>query len=89
MLITKIVRTYSKTINSKNYGVPESWIGVTSTYEGTIESGDDPIMISAQLHEQAKKEVIANVNEIISKMKGGGTSTPPSGSREPVQPRSL
>lgn len=88
MLITKITRTYSKSINSKNYGQPESWVKVESTYEGTIESGDDPVMISQQLHEQAKKEVIGNVNELIALMKGGNTSTPPSGQSNPA-PRPL
>lgn len=69
MLITKITRAYSKSINAKNYGVPESWVKVESIYEATIESGDDPVKVSEMLYEQAKSEVIANVAAITTKMK--------------------
>lgn len=68
MLITKISRTYQKSINTRNYGVPESWVKVEATYEATIESTDDPTKVSAMLYEQVKSEVIANVNDIVQKI---------------------
>ena len=49
--------------------MPESWIRVESEYEATIESGDNPITVSATLYDQAKKEVVADVDAIVSKIK--------------------
>lgn len=69
MLITKVTRTYSRSINSKNYGVPESWIKVEAVYEATIESGDDPVKVSEMLYGQAKAEVVANIEALTTKMK--------------------
>lgn len=70
MIITKITRTYSRTINTKNYGAAESWPKIESTYEAVIESGDDPIKVSSQLAEQAQKDVADAVGVIINKIKG-------------------
>lgn len=69
MQITKVTRSYSRSINARNYGMPESWIKVESTYEAEVETADNPLEVSKMLHEQAKKEVVADVNDIIEKMK--------------------
>lgn len=69
MLITEITRSYRRSINARNYGLPESHITIDSSYTATIESGDDPIKVSEMLYEQCKKEVVANVDAIVSKMK--------------------
>lgn len=101
MLITKVKRSYSRSINAKNYNVPESWIRVEAEYEATIESGDDPTKVSEMIYEQAKAEVVANINEITSKMKEVGQSlqqvastgapapVAPGGTAVPAVPRSL
>lgn len=69
MLITKITRSYSKSINAKNYGLPESWIRVEAEYEVEPETGDDPIHCSEVTFDAAKKDVMRDVNDIIEKMK--------------------
>jgi hypothetical protein len=102
MLISKITRSYSKSINTRTYGAPESWVKIEATYEAIVESSDDPMKVSAMLHDQAKKEVIDATNAVIEKIKQGnanlqntmaGQSTPaPTGPTIPgpsVPPRSL
>lgn len=86
MLITKITRTYSKSINSKAYNLPESWIRVEATYEAQVESSDDPIKCSEMLYDQAKKEVMENVEAIVSLMrnKAAGLQNIAGGAVSPV-----
>lgn len=69
MLITKVTRTYSRSINSRNYGAPESWVKVEATYEAVCETSDNPIEVSKMVYEQAKKDVVEACDEIIKKMK--------------------
>lgn len=74
MIIATIKRTYSKSINSKNYGLPESWVKVESTWEVQIESSDDPVAVSEQVAAQVQKEVIDQCQVIITKMTEGAAA---------------
>lgn len=96
MFITKITRTYSKSINLKEYGGPESWVKVESTYEAQCESTDDEKMVSDNLHERARQDVIAGCNAIVEKVreKANGMKSPtapvaPTNQASSVTPRSL
>lgn len=77
MIIQTITRTYSRSINTRTYGAPESWIKIEATYTGVVESGDDPVKVSQLLYEQAQKEVVANMGEIITKIRAGATAPAP------------
>lgn len=68
MIITNITRTYSKSINTKNYGIPESWIKIEAQYAAQVESSDDPVKVSEMLYDQARKDVIASTNNIIAQI---------------------
>lgn len=70
MFITKVEAKYSKSINTKNYGKPESWISIEARYEAQCESADDPAKVYAALYDQAKDDVVKATQEIINKMKG-------------------
>lgn len=70
MQISKITRSYSRSINTGHYGVAESWIRIESTYEATVESSDNPFEVSKMLFEQARKEVVQGVAELTDKLKG-------------------
>lgn len=74
MIVTKISRTYSRSINARNYGIQESWIKVEATYEGQVESGDDPKKFSEELHNAAQADVVANLDVIIGKIRSAATS---------------
>ena len=80
MIITKVTRTYSRSINTKTYGAAESWVKIESTYEAQCESGDDPLKVSTMLYDQCKKEVVENVTAVTEKIKQSlnQTTTPPS-----------
>ena len=69
MIVTEITRTYSRSINTRNYGAAESWVKIESTYTAQIESGDDPIKVSSDLYTQCQNEVAAGIADIISKIK--------------------
>lgn len=69
MLITKVTRSYSRSINARNYGAPESWVKVEATYEATCETSDNPLEVSKMVYEQCKKDVVDACNEITTKMK--------------------
>lgn len=74
MLVKEISRTYSRSINARNYGAPESWVKIEATYVATIESGDDPAKVSAMLYEQAQKEVVGDIKNVTDKMKAANTA---------------
>ena len=69
MQIKTVTRSYSKSINTKNYGVPESWVKVEAIYTAEVETQDDPINVSVILHDAAKNDVISSVNDIIGAIK--------------------
>lgn len=73
MIIQTVTRTYSRSINTRTYGAPESWIKIDATYTGVCESGDDPAKVSQVLYEQAQKEVVASMGEIIAKIRSAAT----------------
>ena len=78
MVIEKIIRTYSRSINLKSYGsVAESWVKCEATYQAQCESGDDPIKVSEMLADQAQKDVAAQVNQIIEKVRAANPRTVP------------
>ena len=76
MLVTKVSRSYSKSINTKNYGIPESWIKIEAVYEATCESGDDPVKVSEMMYGQAKQDVITNTVAVIDQIKASLNPTP-------------
>lgn len=73
MLITKITKSYSKSINAKNYGLPESWIKISAEFEGTPEAGDDPLQVGQVLFDTAKKQAVDDTNAVIAKMRAVNT----------------
>jgi len=90
MIITKVSRSYSRSINTRQYGAPESWVKIESTYEATCESGDNPMEVSKMIYEQAQKEVVDGCKALAEKVKSSlaskTTSLNPSG---PTGPRTL
>lgn len=89
MLITKVSRSYSRSLNTRNYGLPESWIKIEATYEAQCESGDDATKISGMLAEQAKTDVLTGINQIITQIQNNktGTTVPPAAApTAPVAP---
>ena len=83
MLVTKVSRSYSKSINTKNYGIPESWIKIEAVYEATCESGDDPVKVSEMMYGQAKADVIKDTTAVLAQISAAlnpapaGTVVPP------------
>lgn len=69
MFITKVTRSYSRSINTRAYNLPESWIKIESTLEAQIESQDNPIEVSKMLAEQAQKDVVEQISAIEVKMR--------------------
>lgn len=69
MIVTKVSRTYQKSINTKNYGIAESWIKIEATMEAQIESGDDPSQVSKLLYEEVKNAVILDTVAVIEQIK--------------------
>lgn len=78
MTIEKVTRSYKRSFNLKSYGSQaESWITCEATYTGQCESTDDPLQVSQMLADQAQKDVAAQVNGIIEKIKGANPKTVP------------
>lgn len=78
MVIEKVIRTYSRSINLKSYGsVAESWVKCEATYQGQCESGDDPINVSKMLADQAQADVAIQINAVIEKVRGANPRTVP------------
>lgn len=88
MIVTEITRTYSRSINTRNYGAAESWVKVEATYKAQIESGDDPIKVSSDLYTQCQTEVAAGIAEIIGKIKAQVTAPANVAPGVPVAPAS-
>lgn len=78
MKITKVIRSYSRSINTKSYGNPgESWVKLEASYESECESADDPVKVSEMLHAQAQADVSTGITDIINKIKAANPSTVP------------
>lgn len=71
MIINKITREYSKSINTKTYGAPESWVKISSVIEAQLESTDDPKMVSDHLQELVRTDVLAEAKAVIDKVRAG------------------
>ena len=80
MIIKKVTRGYSRSLNTKNYGLPESWIKIESTYEAECESGDDAVQVSLLLSEQAKKDVLTGIQQVIDQINANKNQQPPANS---------
>ncbi len=93
MIITKITAEYSRSINLKEYGGPESWIKVGRLYEAQLESTDDAKMVSEFLHKEVKADVVKAIQEITDKIKqNNSNSALPMGgevAQSQQQPRTL
>lgn len=77
MIVHKITRSYSKSINLKNYSLPESWIKIKATYEAICESGDDAVKVSEMLASQAQTDVVNRVKEIVAKIEAARAPVAP------------
>ena len=89
MVIAKVTRTYSRSINLKSYGsATESWVKSEAVYEAQCESGDDPIQVSKMLAEQAQKDVADQVSAIIKKVQDANPRTVPAG-QVPTAPNTV
>ena len=78
MVIEKITRTYSRSINLKSFGSKaESWVKCEATYEAQCESGDDPLKCSEMLAEQVQKDVAGQISTVIQKVQSANPSTVP------------
>jgi len=78
MIITKVTRTHSRSINTRSYGSKiESWVKKEATYTADIESGDDPIKVSEMVAQQAEADVNAGIGEVIEKIKAANPNTIP------------
>lgn len=84
MIVTKVSRTYQKSINTKNYGIPESWIKIEATMEAQIESGDDPSQVSKMLYEEVKKQVIGDTVAVIEQINASLRPAAPSTATAPA-----
>lgn len=69
MIVTKVTRKYTRSVNAKSYGLPDSLVSITAEYEGQVESGDDPVKLSNELHTAAQNDVIGAMDAVIEKMK--------------------
>lgn len=86
MILTKITRTYSKSINARNYGAPESWIKVEAVYEAQVESNDDSVEVSKLLFECAKQDVVKETNDLIQKISEGAAAARTAKAFTPMTP---
>lgn len=75
MIVTKIIASFSRSINTVTYNGKESWVKVETTYEGQLESADDPKMISSHLRTLAENDVNEKIKEIVRKLKNNITQT--------------
>lgn len=66
---TKITREYSRSINTANYGLAESWVKISAIHEAELESGDDPREVTATLAKRAKADVMAQLGETVDDFK--------------------
>lgn len=93
MIVTKVSRTYQKSINTKNYGIPESWIKIEATMEAQCESGDDPSQVAKILYEEVKKQVIGDtvavIEQINASLRPAAPSTAPAAVVPGTAPRAL
>lgn len=87
MILKTVTRTYSRSINTKNYGVPESWIKIEATYTAECESGDDPLHISKMVYDQAKTDVLNSINEITDAIAALRAPAPTGAPSNPVTPQ--
>lgn len=84
MIVTSVTRSYSRSINTCNYGAAESWVKIESTYTADIESGDDPIKVSADLYAQCREEVATGIAELTNKIKAQTTPATPAAPAAPA-----
>ncbi len=78
MLIKKIIRSYSRSVNTVSLMIPDptkskpedSWVKFEATYEAELESMDDPALVSNELIKKAKKDVADNILELQNLIRG-------------------
>ena len=71
MVIKTITRSYSKSINTKDYGLTDSWLKVESSMSAEITDEDQDHIkeCSNNLHAMVKADVTSSVKEITARMK--------------------
>lgn len=90
MIITKITRSYSRSINAISYGAKsDSWIKITSEQEAILESGDEASKVSEYLDKQCVSDVVRSINVVIDSIKGPVITTPTIIQTLPNKPRQL
>ena len=65
MKITKITRTYSASINLRNYSLAEAWIKSEASAEAEVYDGEDFTVAGKALDMQLKKEVTEVLTEEV------------------------
>lgn len=88
MRITTVTRTYSRTIDTKMYGIDQSWIKLEATYTAEVDNGEDPMHVSEVLADAAQTDIAGQIASIVEKINASKQAaaapptnfTPPAGS---------
>lgn len=79
MVITTIKRSYSKTINTRNYGdQKENWIKLEMEAEAIVERNENEFDVSSHLFLFVKNEIIKECQKIIECIQKPFTTSPSS-----------
>lgn len=93
MIITKIARTYSRSVNTKSFhqNAPESWVKVVADYEAQVESTDNAAEVSSKLYDLARSDVTAGIKILADQINqafnrpAAPATPPPTQSMQPAQ----
>lgn len=71
MVVKSITRSYSKSINTKDYGLTDSWLKVESSMTAEITEAEQENIksLSNQLQLMTKEDVTSTVKDITARMK--------------------
>ncbi len=77
MVITKIIRSYSRSVNAKYFSPieqqaakPDSWVKIESVYEATLESADNVEQTSQEIYGMCKADVAKGVSDLKNSILG-------------------
>ncbi len=88
MIITKIARTYSRSVNTKSFhpNAPESWVKVVADYEAQVESTDNAAEVSSKLYDLARSDVTAGIKILADQINQAFNKQPAAAGVAPAQP---
>lgn len=71
MIIKKVSRTYSRSINTRNISAnaPESWVRIEASMEAEVESSDDAKMVSEKIAEMCAAEVSTGITALSARVR--------------------